>query len=787
MSRAPANLASALPHESGERHVTGEAVYVDDIPLPSGALVGKVVTSPFAHAKIQSFDLADARGVAGVRAVLSYADIPGDNQMGPVVKDEPCLASGEVTFIGQAVFLIAAESLEQCREAERHIKISYRELPAILDIPSAIAAKSQLGETRMMRYGNAGSALQSSPHRIEGELSTGAAEHWYLETQVCLAVPSEGREMNIYSSNQHPSEAQTLVAGVLGLPANAVTVEVRRMGGGFGGKETQANHVACWAALLAGATGKPVKIRLNRDEDMIMTGKRHPFLIRYRVGYDGDGRIQAVLLELNSDAGAATDLSHAIMERAMLHCDNAYSIPNMEIVAKVWKTNHPSNTAMRGFGGPQGMAAIETIIDRIARALKLDAADVRSRNFYGTHTGETTHYGQAIGDNRLQKMFDRIMETSAYRERRREVRAFNAGSDFKKRGIALTPVKFGISFTTTFLNQAGALVHCYADGTVLVSHGGTEMGQGLYTKISRIVSGEFGIPDEMVRIDATNTSKVPNTSATAASSGADLNGMAVKNAIDTLKSRISPATAAYFSERFPQQPTRAEAIEYSSGRIADTDHPDRSLSFAEAMAMLRQRQVSLSATGYYATPTIGWDKKEGRGKPFYYFAYGMAVSEVEVDLLTGRHVILRTDILHDAGNSINRGIDIGQVEGGFVQGVGWCTTEEIRWDTQGRLLTHSPDTYKIPTVRDIPLDFRVELLENAGNPDTIWKSKAVGEPPFMLCFSVWLAIKDAISAAGEDEFEPLFALPATNERIVMSAAALDERVKHASSIHSSSS
>jgi xanthine dehydrogenase molybdopterin binding subunit len=751
-------------HESAWAHVTGEAVYVDDIAVAGGPLVGYVFTSPHAHARIRSFDLREARSIPGVHAVLGAQDIPGRNQVGAVVKDEVCLATGEVECVGQAIFLIAAETEDLCREAAKRIIIAFEQLPSVVDLPTAMAGGMLLGAPRKMERGNPAAALRRAPHRLQGELHTGAQEHWYLETQVALSVPGEGEELVVYSSTQHPSETQALVADVLGIRRNDVAVEVRRLGGGFGGKETQANHPACWSALLARATHRPVKVRLFRDDDMCMTGKRHRYLTRYEAGFDEEGRLLAVALELNADGGMSTDLSFAVLERAMLHVDNAYFIPNISVVGCVWKTHLPSNTAFRGFGGPQGMAVIETIIDRVARMLRLDAAEVRRRNFYAGPERSTTHYGQVVEGDHLQTMFDRIVASSEYGVRRSAVREFNSTQEFRRRGLALTPVKFGISFTTTFLNQAGALVLMYTDGTVLVNHGGVEMGQGLHTKIRTIAAGELGIPVDRVRVNATNTSRIPNTSATAASSGADLNGMAVKCAIDTLKARIVPAMVQLFNESHEGEPTRPEDLRFAGACIIDSVHPDRAMPFAQAMQAMHLRQIPLSAAGFFSTPGIGWDKQSGKGRPFLYYAFGMAVTEVELDILTGGHTILRTDILHDVGDSLHAGIDRGQIEGGFIQGAGWCTTEEIIWDEAGRLLTHSPDTYKIPTAGDIPPDFRVTILDGAPNPLAVRNSKAVGEPPFMLALSVWLAIKDAICAdAGCD---PHFPLPATREVIL---------------------
>ncbi|HTR80851.1 MAG TPA: xanthine dehydrogenase molybdopterin binding subunit [Bacteroidota bacterium] len=766
-----------FPHESASKHVTGEAVYIDDILVNDQLLVGRVVYSPHAHARIASFDLSEAKKVPGVHAVLSHRDIPGHNQMGPVVKDELCLAIDEVVCIGQALFLIAAETEEQCREAERRIKIAYEPLDPILSIEKAIEKNSLLGPPRTMLRGDPEKALKSSEHTVKGELRTGAQEHWYLETQICLCLPGEGKEINVFSSTQHPSETQTLVAEVLGINRNEVVVEGRRMGGAFGGKETQGNHAACWAALLCKATQRPVKVRLFRDDDQKMTGKRHRFLSRYEAGFDGDGMISAVKVELNSDAGCATDLSFAIMERAMLHVDNCYFVPNFSVVGRAWKTNLPSNTAFRGFGGPQGMAVIETIVDRIARVLKKDPLEIRVKNFYGIDSRNVTHYGQTVEHNRLFQLYDKLIESSEYKKRREEVDRFNESNEFQKRGLAMTPVKFGISFTTTHLNQAGALVNVYGDGTILVNHGGTEMGQGLHTKIQHIAASEFGVSSDRIKVNATNTSKVPNTAATAASAGADLNGMAVKNAIEKLKERIAAVVAKTFSEKNPAVPSSPNSIIFENDKIIDADRPERTIPFAEAMQLMFTNQASLSATGYYKTPNIGWDKVKGWGRPFNYYAFGMCVSEVQVDVLTGRHTILRTDILHDVGDSLNPLIDLGQVEGGYIQGVGWCTTEEIKWDDAGNLLTHSPDTYKIPSVQDIPKDFRVALLTGVPNPNAVRKSKAVAEPPLMLAFSTWLAIKDAISAVAHHEYEPDFSLPATNEVILLSIERLKERMK----------
>ena len=761
-------------HQSAYKHVSGVSVYVDDIAVNDQLLNGYVVYSPHAHAKIVSFDLAKAQALPGVLAILSAADIPGENNLGPIVHDEPCLAENEVTFVGQAIFLIAAEDEETARAAADLIDITYETLPALVSLEQAMAQNSLMGPERKIRRGDAEKALAEAPHKIKGRFKTGAQEHWYLETQTALCLPGEDDEMFIHSSTQNPSEVQAIVAEVLNITRNAVTVETRRMGGAFGGKETQAHHVAAWAALLAKQTKRPVKIRLFRDDDQIMTGKRHPFIIDYEAGFDDQGTFLALKVVQNADGGAATDLSFAILERAMFHADNAYYIPDVSITGRVWKTNLPSNTAFRGFGGPQGIAAMEEIMDRIARYLKKDAAEIRHNNFYQLDKNNTAPYGQVITNNNLELIYTRLMESSAYFEQRREINQFNEQHEFEKQGLALMPVKFGISFTTSFLNQAGALVNVYQDGTVLVNHGGTEMGQGLHTKIRQIAALEFGIPLESVIVSATNTSKVPNTSATAASSGTDLNGMAVKNAVERLKFRIAFQLAQHFNEKFGVESTLDSHVMFKNGAVFDATDSARTVTFKEAVQICYFRQLPLSATGFYRTPDIYFDREKGQGHPFYYYAYGMAVSKVEVDILTGNHKLLRSDILHDVGDSINPDIDLGQIQGGFVQGLGWCTMEECKWDDKGNLLNHSPDTYKIPTIRDIPRDFRVKLLEGVPNPGTIRQSKAVGEPPFMLGLSVWLAIKDAVSATAGHQLQPELSLPATNEAIMLSI----EKLRH---------
>jgi xanthine dehydrogenase molybdopterin binding subunit len=767
-----------LHHDSAERHVTGESVYVNDMDGGSTMLYGYVVYSTKAHARICAINTARAEALRGVHAIITARDIPGQNQMGPVVHNEVCLAGKEVTFVGQAVALVAADHQETARLAAKLVEIEYDELPAILSIDEAMEKGQMLDVPRMIQRGDVKTGLGQSTHVLKGSLKTGAQEHWYLETQSCLCIPGEQKEMNVFSSTQHPSENQAIVAEVLGIARNEVVVETRRLGGAFGGKETQANHVADWAALLANHTKRPVKMHLFRDDDQIMTGMRHPLFAEYSIGFDDDGRILAYDVVLNINAGSSTDLSLAILERAVFHADGAYYIPNTTVVGKAWKTNIPSNTAFRGFGGPQGIAVIEHAIDRLARFLKKDAAKIRHLNFYGTSSRNTTHYEQTVENNRLFTLYDQLTASSRYFERRNAVAEFNASNKYLKRGLALTPVKFGISFTTSFLNQAGALVNVYQDGTMLVNHGGTEMGQDLHTKILQITSAEFGISPKLIKVNATNTSKVPNTSATAASSGSDLNGMAIKNAIDKLKVRLKPLATRLLSQKFNEVQIQEKDIVFANDLVYGKQNPKNTISFSELIRSAYLNQISLSATGFYKTPDIFFDKAKGRGKPFHYYAFGMAVAEVEVDLLTGHYHCLRADILHDAGRSLNTQIDIGQVEGGFIQGEGWCTTEVIKWNQQGRLLNHSPDTYKIPSVQDIPADFRVGLLHDAPNPNTIKQSKAAGEPPFMLAFAVWLAIKDALSAIANNTIEPDFELPASNEVILKSAQKLLQAIQH---------
>jgi xanthine dehydrogenase molybdopterin binding subunit len=757
----------SIEHNSIRFHVSGESVYINDMKSSEAALKGHLVYSTKAHAKIKSLNCFRAKSLEGVVCILSHKDIPGENQMGPIAKDEACLIDDEANFIGAPIALIAAKDMETAYKAAQLIEIEYEELPAILGLEQAMEEGESFQEVRKIEEGNWQEEIQNAPHQLIGELRSGGQEHWYLETQTALAIPREGKEIVIYSSTQHPDETQAVVAEVLGISRNLVEVEVKRMGGAFGGKETQANHIAAWAALLAQHCQQAVEIHFNRDTDQLTTGKRHPFYSTYEVGFDQQGRILGLDVMLNADGGSSLDLSMAILERALFHIDNAYFLPTIRVQGLVWKTNIPSNTAFRGFGGPQGIAVIEEVIDRIARFLKKDAAEIRQLNFYGEKERNKTPYGQEIGVNRLPLIYKKIMSSSDYFQRRKDIDLFNSKNKYTKRGLALCPVKFGISFTTSFLNQAGALVHIYQDGSVNVNHGGTEMGQGLHTKIRQVAADSFGLDVDQFNITATNTSKVPNASATAASSGTDLNGMAVKNACDKLIHRLSKA----FREKFPNS---RGTIFFEKNQVHDDEN---NIAFSELVVFAYLNQYSLSATGFYKTPDIHFNRETGKGTPFHYFAYGMSVSEVELDTLTGRHQIIRTDILHDVGNSINPLIDKGQVEGAFIQGMGWVTSEEMKYNEQGNLLNHSPDTYKIPAITDIPHDFRVNLLEKAPNPLVIKKSKAVGEPPFIHGLSVWLALKDAVSAVGKHQIDPAFQIPATHEFLALSCESLRQRLK----------
>ncbi len=746
-------------HDSAERHVTGSALYVDDMPELPGTLHIHVGMSERAHARLRAIDLQSVRTAPGVVAVLTAGDIPGVNDVSPVhAGDDPIFAEDIVEYAGQPIFAVAAETLQAARNAARLARIDYEELPAIITLDEALAAATDLAPAPELRLGDPDAAISASPHRLSGTLHVGGQDHFYLEGQVAYAIPGEGADMLVHASTQHPSEVQHLVGCMLGVPDHAVTVEVRRMGGGFGGKESQPALIAAIAALAARRTGRPAKLRLDRDDDMVMTGKRHDFRLDYELGYDADGRIQGARFEFAARCGRSLDLSNAIADRAMFHADNAYALPNAYVHARRMKTHTVSNTAFRGFGGPQGMMAIERAIDEIAFALGRDPLEVRRANVYPADGSALTPYHMAVTDSVLDELTEELAASSDYRTRRAAIRASNAESTAIKRGIALTPVKFGISFTTTHLNQAGALVHVYKDGSVHLNHGGTEMGQGLFVKVGQVVAEAFGIELDQVKITATTTAKVPNTSATAASAGSDLNGMAAAAAAQTIKARL----AAFAAKKHN---IAEEHVVFEAGRVRIGN---QEMSFAELAHQAWMGRVSLSSTGFYATPDIHYDRATGRGRPFYYFAYGAAVSEVAIDTLTGETRLLRVDILHDAGRSLNPAIDMGQIEGGFIQGLGWLTSEELWWNDEGRLRTHAPSTYKIPTANDRPDDMRIAIWAKGENREpTIHRSKAVGEPPLMLAISAFSAITDAACAATGYRAFPRLDAPATPERILM--------------------
>jgi xanthine dehydrogenase large subunit len=762
-------LGQALPHESALRHVSGEARYVDDLPCPPGLLVGMVLGSTQPHGRITRKDRSRAVQVPGVHAVMFAEDLPGANNVGPVVHDEPFLAIDTVYCVGMPVAFVVAESYEACRKALAAIEVTIDPLPALADVHAGIAAGSFIGATHTIERGSVDEAFDAAPHRLEGSLDSGGQEHFYLETHAALAIPGEDRQVSVWSSTQHPSEVQALVAEALGWGRSRVTVECPRMGGGFGGKETQAAQWACLAAIAAVRTGRPVKVWLDRDTDMSVTGRRHPFHSRYRVGFDDHGQILALDASLYADAGWATDLSISILDRALFHMDNGYWLPNVRLKGFVVRTNRVSNTAFRGFGGPQGMLLIEHLLEEIAHSVGLDPLEVRKRNFYGATPNDRTPYGQQVVDFRLHRIVDELAASSDLARRTAEIESWNRSNPWQKRGISLTPVKFGISFTASFLNQAGAYAVLYADGTVQLNHGGTEMGQGLYTKMLQVCSHALGVPLSDVVHQATSTAKVPNTSATAASSGADLNGQAVADACRILVARLVPVAAELLEcsvEELSVAAENAGDLPLKDGRPAWAWVGDRSVTLAEVARKAYFKQVPMAAAGFYRTPDIGYDRSKGQGKPFHYFAYGAAVCEVELSGLTGEWRLRRVDILHDVGDSLSTDIDVGQVEGAFVQGLGWLTWEELVFDGRGWLVTHGPSTYKIPAIGDIPVDFRVRLLERAPQDGVIYGSKAVGEPPFMLANAAHLALCRAASAFGPEGTYVRVAVPATNEALL---------------------
>ncbi|ARO13639.1 xanthine dehydrogenase large subunit [Ketogulonicigenium robustum] len=757
------SIAKSLPHDAALLHVTGKARYTDDIPAPRDALHLAFGMSTIARGKILSIDLTDVRAAAGVHSVITLEDLPFDNDVSAVAHDEPLLAKGEVHFLGQPLFIVAADSHLAARKAARKAKVEYAPETPILTIEDALAANSRFESAPLVwRKGDADAALARAPRTLTGSLTMGGQEHFYLEGQVAMAWPQENGDMLVNCSTQHPTEIQHKVAEALGTHMHAVRVETRRMGGGFGGKESQGNSLAIACALAARATGRVCRMRYDRDDDMMITGKRHDFRIDYRVGYDDTGRILGIDVTHYTRCGWAQDLSLAVADRAMLHAENAYLIADMRITSHRLKTNMQSATAYRGFGGPQGLFGMEQIIAHLAHETGIDPITLRQRNYYqpmGSAGAEnTTPYGMQVTDFILQDMTDRLLDTADYTARRAAVDDWNRTNARLKKGIAFSPVKFGISFTATHYNQAGSLVHIYQDGSVALNHGGTEMGQGLFLKVAQIAAEALGIDIDRIRITATDTAKVPNTSATAASSGSDLNGAAAHAACVTLRQRMADCLG-------PLYQTPPEAVRFADDQV---HFAEQSITFAEAARICYFQRVALSATGHYKTPDISWDRIKGQGRAFYYFAYGCAISEVVIDTLTGENRILRADILHDTGASLNPVIDIGQVEGAYVQGAGWLTTEELVWDDKGLLRTHAPSTYKIPACSDRPRIFNVALVNRPAPLPTVYRSKAVGEPPFMHGISAFLALQDAVAACGPTW--PALRAPATAESILQAVA-----------------
>jgi len=750
------SVGKPLSHESAALHVTGRATYVEDLATrTANTAYAWPIPSPHAHAYATEIDFSAALIMPGVLCCLGPGDVPGENDVGPVRHDEP-LFPQEITFFGQPVAWVVGETLELARLAAERVRIVYEPLPALTSIAAAIAADSFHAPAERLRRGEPERELSAAAERLEGELFINGQEHFYLETQAALALPEEAGGVFVHSSTQHPTETQEVVARVLGIAKHLVTVQCLRMGGAFGGKETQANTWAAIAALAASKLERPVLVRLTRAQDMTMTGKRHPFFGRFRVGFDNEGRLSALLVDLFSDGGYSLDLSAPIISRAMFHIDNCYLLPHMEVVGKICRTNAVSHTAFRGFGGPQGMLFVEEVLDRIARHLNLDPHVVRERNFY--RTGDETHYGQPVKDaERIERIWSELKQSSNFAARLIAVSEHNAAHPHDKRGLAITPVKFGISFTTAFFNQAGALVLIYKDGSVQVNHGGTEMGQGLHTKMLQVAADSLGVPLQSLRIMATRTDKIPNTSATAASSGSDLNGAAVKAACETLKERLSEVAGRHFD-------VPASEIVIEHGRVFPRARPQAAVSFADTVQQAYLQRIPLFSSGYYRTPHIHFDRETGRGNPFHYFAYGAAVSEVQVSGFTGQYQILRCDLLQDVGDSLSPLVDKGQIEGGFIQGLGWLTTEELVWNDRGAFLSSGASTYKLPTLGECPPVFNVTLLERAAEPGVIYGSKAVGEPPLMLALSVREALRAAIAAFGSGGIVEL-ASPATPEAV----------------------
>jgi len=750
-------------HDSALKHVTGQAVYIDDMPEPAGTLHAALVLSPVAHGRLKKLDVPQGPGVV---AVLGPDDIPGKNDVAAVGTDEPLFAFDRVSFAGQPLAMVVATTLDAARHAAERATIEIDEEPAILDIEAALVAKAYVQAPQTLLRGDPDAAMTSAPYRLGAEFSVGGQEHFYLEGQIAFALPGEDGDIVVHSSTQHPTEVQHICARLLGCDFNQVTTVVRRLGGGFGGKESNASWVAGAAALAANHTGKPVKLRLPREIDMIATGKRHPFLYRYTVGFDGEGRVLALDAMLAADAGWSLDLTPGVVARALTHTDNAYWIPHFRAVGYACRTHKQSNTAFRGFGGPQGVVVMEDALDRIALQLGRDPNEVRELNFYGD-AGDETPYGQKVDENHLPSIWAEVKHDSDYARRRAEVDAFNRTSPVLKRGLALFPLKFGISFNIPHMNQAGALVHIYSDGSIRLNHGGTEMGQGLFIKVAQVVAEVFKVDIDRIRPSATSTAEVPNTSPTAASTGSDLNGWAAYAAADTIRQRM----IAFAAEHFGAAESEIEFAD-NTVRIAKPGS-NQVVSFNELARLCYLGRVALSSTGYYKTPKIHWDGARMKGRPFFYFSFGAAAVEVAIDTLTGESRVLRADLVQDCGASLNPAIDLGQIEGAFVQGQGWLTCEELWWDRQGRLKTAGPSTYKIPGSRDAPAVFNVKMLDNAPSKEaTIFRSKAVGEPPLMLATAVWTALKDAIAATGDGRTAVRLDVPATPERILAAIEAV---------------
>jgi xanthine dehydrogenase large subunit len=772
--RPPANTGSfhrpacgtSHPHESAAAQVAGAAPYIDDIPEVRGTLHAAPILSPVAHGRLKGVNARAALAMPGVRGVVLARDIPGDPILAAFAHDEPIFALDTVQHVGQVIGLVVADTVMQARKAARQVVLDIEALPAVLTVHQAMAAQSFVLPPVIVKRGDAAAGLARAAHTLQGRFEVGGQEHFYLEGQIAYALPQEQDQWLIHSSTQHPGEAQHWVAHALGLDNHRVQVECRRMGGGFGGKETQSGHLAVWAAIAANTLKCPVKMRLDRDDDFMITGKRHPFAYHYSVGFDDTGLITGLKLTMLANCGFSADLSGPVADRAVFHADNAYFLSDVEIASYRCKTHTQSHTAFRGFGGPQGVIAIETILGDIARHLRLDPLDVRYRNLYGDdltpgsasappRQRNTTHYQMPVEDNILQPLISTLETTSSYRQRRAQIAAWNAQSPVLRRGLALTPVKFGISFTATLFNQAGALVHVYTDGSVMVNHGGTEMGQGLHTKVAQIVADELGVPLDRVLVSASDTARVPNASATAASSGTDLNGRAAQFAARNVRDNLAAFAAGLDG-------CGAGAIRFAGGQVIS---PKASRPFSEVVQAAYANRIQLWSDGFYRTPKIHYDKTTLTGRPFYYFAYGAACTEVVIDTLTGESRVLKVDILHDVGTPINPSIDLGQIEGGFVQGMGWLTTEELVWDAKGRLSTHAPSTYKIPTAGDVPAQFKVDFWPEPNREDNVFGSKAVGEPPFMLAISVWEALRDAVASARGGGAVQIDA-PATAERVL---------------------